>query len=189
MKSGRIPSQTRTTTCSALPFGAAPTSATASRPTRTTTQRQTYFITIDSQPATGGRIDKVGKVCRALSSGQGTATEKVADDVRRRIERRTIAWRSSASSRRRLQSPGLCQRLWTAPLRVWRVPATNAQTDAQATCRSCTAAQLPGGLPPEFDRFADRPAHFGAARSSPEEGNRAQPDDLLEPHGTRGDGA
>src|SRR5258708_19566717 len=99
MKSGRIPSQTRTTTCSALPFGAAPTSATASTPTRTTTQRQTYFITIDSQPATGGRIDKVGKVCRALSSGQGTATDKVAADVRRRITRRTIACPTPPSPR------------------------------------------------------------------------------------------
>src|SRR5713226_1480014 len=147
MKSGRIPSQTRTTTCSDLPFGAAPTSATASTPTRTTTQRQTYFITIDSQPATEGRIDKLRKFCRALSNGAGTA-----------------------------------------PLRVCRVPDTNAQTGAQASCRLWAAAQLPGSLPPEFDRFAERSARFGAARSSPEEGNRAQPDDPLDEHGTRGDG-
>src|SRR6266436_3041345 len=147
MKSGRIPSQTRTTTCSALPFWAAPASTAASTPTRTTTQRHTYFITIDSQPATGGRIDKLGKVCRALSNGAGTAR-----------------------------------------LRVCRAPATNAQTDALATFRLCAAAQLPSSLPPEFDRFTCRPARFGAARSSPEEGNRAQPDGLLEQHGTRGDG-
>src|SRR5713101_4762476 len=147
MKSGRIPSQTRTTTCSALPLGAAPTSAAASTPPRTTAQRQTYFITIGSQPATGSRIDKVGKVCRALSDGAGTV-----------------------------------------PLRVGRVPDENAQTDAQATCRLCAGAQLPSSLPPEFGRFADRPARFGAARSSLEEGNRAQPEDLLEQHGTRGDG-
>src|SRR6266568_5945660 len=35
-----------------------------------------------------------------------TATDKVAADVRRRIERRRIAWKSSASSRRRLPWPG-----------------------------------------------------------------------------------
>src|SRR3989442_1235961 len=77
MKSGRIPSQTRTRTCSALPFGAAPTSVSASTPLTTTTQRQTYFTTIDSQPATGGRIGEAGKVCRALSDGTGTAPLRV----------------------------------------------------------------------------------------------------------------
>src|SRR5260370_20430009 len=46
------------------------------------------------------------------------ATGKVAADVRRRIERRSIAWKSSASSRRRLPSPGLCQRPWPCPGRL-----------------------------------------------------------------------
>src|SRR5258708_8178974 len=77
MKPGGIPSQTRTTRCSALPFGAAPTATGVSTATRNTTQRQTYFITIDSQPATGGRIGEVGKVCRALSNGAGTAPLRV----------------------------------------------------------------------------------------------------------------